>query len=290
MLTIGDRFPTFDLKGVVGNDPKTAFWQVTDRSEQGKWKVVFFWPKDFTFVGPTEIGPSINAITATSATPSLRSLDRFRCASAGDRTISLKSLPIAMLSGWHAAQHRARHPRQERGRAHRASFVVDPDGIIRFKMVSDLWSAQSGGGAASPSTPADRRALPLRLAEGRRRPEIYVRERLMSVDAWWTAWETPAPEISFRPGAEQLLGRSRGGSFVAVHLPLAVRRPTGRGRRVCPRLTRGAHRCWDGGADGDEQHLYRFVHLVHAADYKTQPGSCARAMIKPGVDKVDFEL
>ena len=55
MLTIGDKFPSFDLKAVVSTDPKTAFRQINDTSDKGKWKVVFFWPKDFTFVCPTEI-------------------------------------------------------------------------------------------------------------------------------------------------------------------------------------------------------------------------------------------
>jgi alkyl hydroperoxide reductase subunit D len=36
---------------------------------------------------------------------------------------------------------------------------------------------------------------------------------------------------------------------------------------------------------------YRFVHLVHADDYKTLPAKLRMtAMAKPGVDKVDFEL
>ena len=55
MLTVGDRLPSFALKGVASTDPKTAFTDVTDESFQGKWKVLFFWPKDFTFVCPTEI-------------------------------------------------------------------------------------------------------------------------------------------------------------------------------------------------------------------------------------------
>ena len=55
MLTIGDKFPSFDLKAVVSTDPRTAFKDISDKSDAGKWKVVFFWPKDFTFVCPTEI-------------------------------------------------------------------------------------------------------------------------------------------------------------------------------------------------------------------------------------------
>ena len=55
MLTIGDKMPRFDVSAVVSTDPDKAFERITSESAQGKWKVVFFWPKDFTFVCPTEI-------------------------------------------------------------------------------------------------------------------------------------------------------------------------------------------------------------------------------------------
>src|ERR1700753_1032858 len=55
MLTIGDKFPDFSVKGVVSTNPANAFQDFTQESDKGKWKVVFFYPKDFTFVCPTEI-------------------------------------------------------------------------------------------------------------------------------------------------------------------------------------------------------------------------------------------
>ena len=55
MLTVGDKFPNFSVTGVVSTDAKTAFQPFTQASDKGKWKLVFFWPKDFTFVCPTEI-------------------------------------------------------------------------------------------------------------------------------------------------------------------------------------------------------------------------------------------
>ena len=55
MLTVGDKFPDFSVQGVVSTDPRTAFRPFDQASDAGKWKVVFFWPKDFTFVCPTEI-------------------------------------------------------------------------------------------------------------------------------------------------------------------------------------------------------------------------------------------
>ncbi len=52
MLTIGDKFPSFTAKAVL---PDKSFMDVTDASYHDKWKVYFFWPRDFTFVCPTEI-------------------------------------------------------------------------------------------------------------------------------------------------------------------------------------------------------------------------------------------
>ena len=55
MLTIGDKFPSFNVKGVVSLETGKQFTDISDKSYEGKWKVYFFWPKDFTFVCPTEI-------------------------------------------------------------------------------------------------------------------------------------------------------------------------------------------------------------------------------------------
>jgi peroxiredoxin (alkyl hydroperoxide reductase subunit C) len=55
MLSVGENFPAFQLTGVVDLNPAKAFETITEKSFPGKWKVDFFWPKDFTFVCPTEI-------------------------------------------------------------------------------------------------------------------------------------------------------------------------------------------------------------------------------------------
>ena len=62
LLTIGDTFPEFSLTALKGGDlhdveasqPEDYFETVTSSSYPGKWLVVFFYPKDFTFVCPTE--------------------------------------------------------------------------------------------------------------------------------------------------------------------------------------------------------------------------------------------
>jgi peroxiredoxin (alkyl hydroperoxide reductase subunit C) len=65
MLTIGDTFPSFTAKAV---NPDKSFTDLTDASYPGKWKVYFFWPKDFTFVCPTEIA-AFGKLNREFATP-----------------------------------------------------------------------------------------------------------------------------------------------------------------------------------------------------------------------------
>src|SRR5262249_58790225 len=55
MSGMGQKFPEFALTGVVSSAPAKAFQPISHESYPGKWRVVFFWPKDFTFVCPTEI-------------------------------------------------------------------------------------------------------------------------------------------------------------------------------------------------------------------------------------------
>ena len=55
MLGVGDKFPEFKVKATVSTDKNNAFKDLTNESYPGKWKIYFFWPKDFTFVCPTEI-------------------------------------------------------------------------------------------------------------------------------------------------------------------------------------------------------------------------------------------
>ena len=55
MLTVGDKFPAFHLKAAVSLEKGKEFKDVTEKDHAGKWKVVFFWPMDFTFICPTEI-------------------------------------------------------------------------------------------------------------------------------------------------------------------------------------------------------------------------------------------
>ena len=56
MLTVGNSFPHFNLKATVSIESfDKAFADINNDTYKGKWTCVFFYPKDFTFVCPTEI-------------------------------------------------------------------------------------------------------------------------------------------------------------------------------------------------------------------------------------------
>jgi peroxiredoxin (alkyl hydroperoxide reductase subunit C) len=143
MLTIGDRFPEFDLKAVVSTDPQEAFTRITDKSNDGKWKVVFFWPKDFTFVCPTEI------VSFARLNEEFEDRDAVVYGASTDTDYvhlawrqnheDLKDLPFPMLSDVKKELSEALGILdREEGVALRATFLVDPHGIIRFVAVNDL--------------------------------------------------------------------------------------------------------------------------------------------------------
>ena len=62
MLTVGNKLESFVVTGVKpgGGHPQKGelpdlFFEITEKSFEGKWKVLVYYPKDFTFVCPTEI-------------------------------------------------------------------------------------------------------------------------------------------------------------------------------------------------------------------------------------------
>ena len=143
MLTVGDRFPAFSVKATISNDPRQAFAEVSERSDAGKWKIVFFWPKDFTFVCPTEIAAfaKLNGeFNDRDAVVYGASIDSEYVHLAWRQNhADLKDLPFAMLADVKRELSQALGilDKQE-GVALRATFIVDPEGIIRFVSVNDL--------------------------------------------------------------------------------------------------------------------------------------------------------
>lgn len=142
MLTVGDQFPQFSLKATVSEDLDTAFETITNDTYAGKWLVVFFWPKDFTFVCPTEIaefGRKNEDFAERDAQVLGASVDSEYVHLAWRKDHEdLKGLPFPMLSDLRKDLSAALGILDEEGVAKRATFIVDPQGIIRFVSVTDM--------------------------------------------------------------------------------------------------------------------------------------------------------
>jgi peroxiredoxin (alkyl hydroperoxide reductase subunit C) len=143
MLTVGEKFPAFELTAVVDTDIKKAFQPVTETSYPEKWKVYFFWPMDFTFVCPTEIAAfgKMNKQFADRDTQLLGgSTDSHHVHLAWrNNHADLKNLPYPMLSDIKRdLSEQLGILDVKAGVCLRATFIVDPKNIIRFVSVNDL--------------------------------------------------------------------------------------------------------------------------------------------------------
>jgi alkyl hydroperoxide reductase subunit AhpC len=143
MLTVGDQFPRFQLQAVTSLEKGKEFESLTDKSFPGKWLVVFLWPMDFTFVCPTEIAEfgKRNAAFRERDTQVLgASTDtQFVHLAWRNNHADLKGLPFPMLADTRRELSQALGVlHKTEGVPLRATFVVDPQGVIRHVSVNDL--------------------------------------------------------------------------------------------------------------------------------------------------------
>jgi len=143
MLTVGDRFPGFRLQATVSTDPTRSFRELSERDDRGCWKVFFFYPKDFTFVCPTEIA-GFARLHAEFEKRGARvyggSTDsEFVHRAWREHEPMLRNLPFPLLADVRRDLSQALgilDPRE--GVCLRATFIVDPEGVIRFASVNDM--------------------------------------------------------------------------------------------------------------------------------------------------------
>ena len=143
MLTIGDKLPEFFLQSVVSLEKGEEFQEVTHKSFPGQWLVLFYWPMDFTFICPTEIaefGRRNRDFEDRGAQVLGASTDTHFVHLAWRKSHEdLKGLPFPMLADTRrelASALGILH--KQEGVALRATFIVDPEGAIRWVSVNDL--------------------------------------------------------------------------------------------------------------------------------------------------------
>ena len=149
MLGVGKQLPQFKVTGVKPRfmqheqNGESAFETITNQSFPGKWKVIFFYPKDFTFVCPTEIAEFARL------NPQFEERDAVVLGGSTDNEFSKlawrrEHADLAHLPMWNFADTSGRFAQalgvldEEEGVAQRATFVVDPHGVIQHVYVTNL--------------------------------------------------------------------------------------------------------------------------------------------------------
>jgi peroxiredoxin (alkyl hydroperoxide reductase subunit C) len=143
MLGIGEQFPEFSVLATVSRDKNNAFQTIHNKTYEGKWLLVFSWPKDFTFVCPTEIAAfgKLNGEFKDRDCQILGlSIDsEFVHLAWRNNHEDLRDLPFPMLADVKRDLCGQLGILDEKeGVAQRATFLVDPQGVIRFVYVTDL--------------------------------------------------------------------------------------------------------------------------------------------------------
>ena len=148
IMTVGEKFPEFELLALKGGNlseanaqqPEDYFETVSLAKYPGKWKVVFFYPKDFTFVCPTEIAAfgKLDEEFQDRDTQILggsvdNEFSHFNWRATNDE---LKEVPFPMFSDIKHELIRELGVENADGVADRATFIIDPDGVIQFVSVT----------------------------------------------------------------------------------------------------------------------------------------------------------
>jgi len=145
MIGLGEKFPEFKKTACVSLEHGKEFAEITseDHKKAGKWMVMFWYPKDFTFVCPTEIAefnaqkPEFdkrNAMLIAASTDSEYVHLGWRNAAP-----ELKNLKIPMLANTSKSLSEELGILEANEKvAYRVTFIVDPEGTIKFLCANDL--------------------------------------------------------------------------------------------------------------------------------------------------------
>jgi len=152
MKTVGDKLEKFAVTGVKPGQPEDAFFTITDTSYQGKWKIIVYYPKDFTFVCPTEIVAydkltkdfeDRDAVLLTGSTDNEFCKVAWQNAHADLKKITHNQFADTQRYNMETGENLSLIEQlgvfyQPAGAALRATFIVDPENVIQHVTVNNL--------------------------------------------------------------------------------------------------------------------------------------------------------
>ena len=146
MIGIGEKFPAFNKQAVVSLEKGKEFENISSDSfinDDNRWTVMFWWPKDFTFVCPTEIAEFNNnhgEFKDRDTTLLGASTDsEFVHLAWRNNHDDLRGLKFPMIADTSKSLAEDLGILVDGEKvAYRATFIIDPLGIIRWICVNDL--------------------------------------------------------------------------------------------------------------------------------------------------------
>lgn len=136
-MKVGQKAPEFALEAYVAGQ----FKHVKLSDYKGKWVVLFFYPRDFTFVCPTELKgfaqaesefKKKNAVVLAASTDSAFSHKAWL-------EKDLPEVQYAVLADTaHTLSREYGVLIEEIGAALRGTFIIDPEGVLQWLVVSNL--------------------------------------------------------------------------------------------------------------------------------------------------------
>lgn len=142
-ITVGSTFPAFNKKSVVSLEKGKEFVNISNKDIEGKWAVMFWWPKDFTFVCPTEIAEF------NSKCQDFEDRDTVLLGASTDSEYvhlawrkdhdDLRGLQFPMIADTSKSLAEELGILEANEKiAYRATFIIDPEGIVRWVNINDL--------------------------------------------------------------------------------------------------------------------------------------------------------
>jgi alkyl hydroperoxide reductase subunit AhpC len=142
MLTVGDKFPQFKVNANVSREKGKEFKEITSADVAGKWLIFYAYPKDFTFICPTEI------VEFGKRTKDFADRDAVLLGGSTDNEYShlawrnahadLANLPTPLVHITPRLANDLGILHKDAGAALRVTFIADPEGTIRYVSVNDL--------------------------------------------------------------------------------------------------------------------------------------------------------
>jgi peroxiredoxin (alkyl hydroperoxide reductase subunit C) len=137
-MQINSLIPDFKVQA-YHND---AVRSITQADLKGKWSVLFFYPADFTFVCPTELGDLADQYSKFQALGveiySVSTDTHFVHKAWHDASDTIKKIKFPMLADptGHLTRAFGVHIEEE-GIAYRGTFLIDPEGKIKVAEIHD---------------------------------------------------------------------------------------------------------------------------------------------------------